>query len=54
MNKDKITYLKDKKQKALADANYKSVYSQNAQNPIASKFAAFRKTKKENNPKDLL
>ncbi len=54
MNKDKITYIKDKEQKALADKNCKSVCSLNAQNPIESKFIAFRKTKKQNNPKDLL
>ena len=54
MNKDKIKYLKDKKTEALADVNYGKTINKNAENPITGKFLAFRKTKKEANPKDLL
>ena len=54
MNKDKVRYIKDKKQEAIADTNYKKVITNNAENPIVSRFLAFRKTKQETNPKDLL
>ena len=52
MNKDKIKYLKDKKVEKTADANYQAV-NNSMQNPIKSKFIAFKKTKKELDLKDL-
>lgn len=55
MEKSKVTFLKEKNIKKRAEENYENFSSSNcAQNPIAAKFLAFQKTKKEINPKDLL
>ena len=53
MEQGKIRYLKEKELEHKAQNNFENVncYSQN---PIQAKFLAFRKTKKEINPKDLL
>ncbi len=55
MEKNKITYLKEKNIKKTAEKNYENLLNSGyAQNPIAAKLLAFQKTKKEINSKDLL
>lgn len=53
MAKDKVKYLKDKKVEAVGNINFKNAVNKNAQNPIVSKFVAFKKTKDDVNLKDL-
>ena len=54
MDKNKITYLKEKTVQKKARENYEVfMESSFAQNPIKAKFLAFQKTKKELN-QDLL
>lgn len=52
MEQSKIKYLKEKEIEKKAQKNFESINCY-AQNPIQAKFLAFRKTKKEINPKDL-
>ena len=54
MDKDKITFIKEKDIKKQAKENaglFENVY---AQNPIKAKFLAFKNTKKNIEPKDLI
>ena len=55
MEKDKITFLKEKelKKKANANANAKFLESAFAQNPIKAKFNTFQKLKRDISIKDL-
>ena len=52
MEESKIKYLKEKQVEKKAENNFEHINNY-AQNPIQAKFLAFRKTKKEINPKDL-
>ncbi len=52
MEQDKVKYLKEKQIEHEAQKNFDHVNNY-AQNPIQAKFLAFRKTKKDINPKDL-
>lgn len=47
MKKDKITYLKAKQIQKKANENLEFFENQYAQNPIAAKLLAFKKTKEE-------
>ena len=53
MEESKVKYLKEKQDELEAEKNFENINSY-AQNPIQAKLLAFRKTKKEINPKDLL
>ena len=53
MEENKVRYLKEKQLERKAQNNFEAVNNY-AQNPIQAKFLAFRETKKEINPKDLL
>ena len=53
MEENKVKYLKEKQVEDTAEKNFDNINSY-AQNPIQAKFLAFRKTKKDINPKDLL
>ena len=54
MEKEKLTFLKEKELQKKAKENYKRfLENTNAQFPIKAKFFAFQKTKKEIDLKDL-
>ena len=53
MKQEKVKFLKEKQIEKSAEKNFENINCY-AQNPIQAKFLAFRKTKKEINPKDLL
>ena len=53
MEQSKVKYLKEKQIEKTAEKNFENINNY-AQNPIQAKFIAFRKTKKEISPKDLL
>ena len=52
MEQSKVKFLKEKEVEKTAQTNFDNI-NKYAQNPIEAKFLAFRKTKKEINPKDL-
>lgn len=53
MEKDKITFLKEKELKKRAVEHAQFLESQFAQNPIQAKFNAFKKLKQDISIKDL-
>ncbi len=53
MEQNKVRFLKEKEIEKQAQKNFDNVNNY-AQNPIQAKFLAFRKTKKDTGPKDLL
>ncbi len=54
MEKDKITFLKEKKLNALADKTLDSFIQDNyVENPIKAKFLAFKKVKEQIDTKEL-
>ncbi len=53
MEKDKVTFLKEKQLEKTAQKNFELAQSIYAQNPIKNKFLAFQKTKKDITLKDL-
>ena len=53
MEQSKVKYFKEKQLEKQAQNSFENINNY-AQNPIQAKFLAFRKTKKEINPKDLL
>ena len=54
MDKEKITFLKEKEIQKQAKKNAEFLENAYVQNPIEAKFLAFKKTKKKINPKDLI
>ena len=55
MEQGKVKFLKEKELASSAEKNYDKIVSNGyAQNPISAKFLAFKKTKKEIKPKDIL
>ncbi|MBQ9150536.1 hypothetical protein IJX73_06355 [bacterium] len=53
MEKNKITFLKEKEFKKKANDNARFLENSFAQNPIQAKFNAFQKLKREISIKDL-
>ena len=53
MEKDKITFLKEKELKKRAKLNAEFLENSFAQNPIQAKFLSFQKLKKDITIKDL-
>lgn len=53
MEKDKITFLKEKELKKRAQKNAEFLENKFAQNPINAKFLSFQKLKKDISIKDL-
>lgn len=54
MDKEKITFIKEKEIKKQAQKNAEFFENAYMGNPIEAKFLAFKKTKKKINPKDLI
>ena len=53
MEKNKITFLKEKEFKKKANENARFLENSFAQNPIQAKFLSFQKLKKDISIKDL-